>query len=261
MPAVTVNLAVNVDASGAINVFTQPFAGITNELVASLPLPASDLYKGVTDGASLLQFTGVTNAEGPVLDDIVGSYNTTFAGNAAYKSALGGSIHGILNGDLTASSASIPFAAYGPEYRSYTSFGELALAAYSHYIFGHVDATAAIDNDTVFKAKMNGLGASDAKLGEKLAHEIFTAMNPTAVAKQVLGQDASRALSEDNDGPTGSDTGLQNLKFMSGDIVYVAITLKSPTLTVSSGAVPSGLYPGGTLPGAQVTYNVKFTVA
>lgn len=260
MPAVTVNLAVNVDATGEINVFTQPFAGITNELVATVTLPATDLYKTAIDGGSLLQFTGVTNASGPVLDDIVGSYNTAFATNASYKSDLAGHVHSILNGPITASAGSIPFGSYtSAEYRSYTSFGELALAAYSHYIFGHVDATAAIDNDTVFKAKMNGLGASDAKLGEKLAHEIFTNMVPTAVVKQVLGQDATRALLEDNDGPTGTDSGLQNLKFQAGDIVYVAINLKSPTLTVSNGVVPTTL--ASTVAGAQVTYNVKFLIA
>ncbi len=260
MPSVTVNLAVNVDASGTVNIFSQPFAGITNELVASLPLPAGDLYKGVADGQSLLQFKGVTNAEAP-LDTIEGNYNLSYKDNADYKAALAGSIHGILNGDITAQTGSIPFTAYGAEYRGYSSFGELALAAYAHYVFGHVDATAAIDNDTVFINKMNGLGAADAKLGEKLAAEIFANMDPTAVAKQVLGQDITRALSEDNDGSTGADTGLQNLKFQSGDVVYMAITLKTPTLTIANGGLPAGLFPGGALPGAQVKYNLKFTLA
>lgn len=257
---VTVNLNVNIEASGAVNIFSQPFAGIINELVADLPLPASDLYKGTAAGASLLEFTGVTNAEAP-LDDIVGAYNADFKANAGYQSALAGSIHSVVTGALTASATSVPFGAYGAEYRGYSSFGDLALAAYAHYIFGHVDATAAIDNDTVFKSKMNGTGAADAKLGEKLAAEVFASLDPTAVVKQVLGQDATRALSTDNDGPTGTARGVQNLAFKAGDVIYMAITLKQPSLTIANGSLPAGLFPAGQLPNAAVKYNIKITLA
>lgn len=260
MPAVTVNLNVNIEASGAVNIFSQPFAGITNELVADLRLPASDLYKGTAAGASLLEFSGVTNAEAP-LDDIVGAYNAAFKANAAYQAALASSIHSVVTGSLTASAGSIPFGAYGTEYRGYNSFGELALAAYAHYIFGHVDATAAIDNDTVFKGKMNGTGAADAKLGEKLAAEVFTNLDPTAVVKQVLGQDATRTIGQDNDGPTGSASGIQNLIFKADDVIYMAITLKQPSLTIANGGLPAGLFPAGQLPGAAVKYNIKITLA
>ena len=128
MPPVFVNLDVSVDASGAINVFTQAPTAILNMITATAQLSAADFYKGTDAGLSLLQFQGVTNASAP-LDDIVGTVNATFAGSAANKTALAGHLHSILTaGPLTATTAP-PFASYpAGTHRGYSSFGELALA-------------------------------------------------------------------------------------------------------------------------------------
>lgn len=263
MPQVIVNLDVNIDASGSINVFTQAPTVLPNMIAATAQLPAADFYKGPLAGSSLLQFQGVTNSSAP-LDDIVGTYNAVFAGSASNKSDLAGHLHSILTaGALTASAGSIPFGVYptGP-YRNYTSFGELALAAYAHYVFGHVDATAAIDNDTVFISKMNGTATGDGQLGIKLAEEVFTRLaSPTAVVKQVLGQDASRALGVDNDANTPN--GFQNLAFLAGDKVYMSITLEAPTVTIAATApnAAPGLPLNNLFPNTKIKYNVEITLA
>jgi hypothetical protein len=261
MPPVIVNLDVNIDASGSINVFTQAPTALPNMIVATAQLSAADFYKGAAAGSSLLQFQGVTNSSAP-LDDIVGTYNAAFAGSGSNKSDLAGHLHTILTaGALTASAGSNPFGSYpaGP-YRNYTSFGELALAAYAHYVFGHVDATAAIDNDTVFINKMNGTATGEGQLGIKLAEKVFTEVNPTAVVKQVLGQDASRALGVDNDANTPS--GLQNLAFLAGDKVYMSITLDAPTVTIAATApaAATGLPLNNLFPGSKIKYNIEITL-
>ncbi len=258
MPAITVNLNVNVDASGTINVFTENFAGgITNEVVASVPLSAATLYKGGAPNSALLEF----QAPNTNINDIVGSYNETYKTNATYKAALATALHAIVNGGLTASVNTIPFNAFPVDYHSYSNFGQLALGAYAAYIFGHPDATAAIDNDTTFITKMNGTGAGNADLGAALANQVFSAMNPTTVVKQVLGQDVTRALLVDND--QAGVPGIQNLEFREGDTIYMAITLKAPTLTATgTGVVPTAsLFPEGTIPGAEVKYNLKITLS
>ena len=261
MPAVFVNLDVNIDASGSINVFTQAPTAIPNMIIATAQLPAADFYKGPGAGSSLLQFQGVTNSSAP-LDDIVGTYNAAFVGSPTNKTDLAGHLHTILTaGALTATTAQ-PFINYPPgPYRNYTSFGELALAAYAYYVFGHVDATAAIDNDTVFINKMNGTATGEGQLGIKLAEEVFTRLaSPTAVVKQVLGQDASRALGVDNDANTPS--GLQNLAFLPGDKVYMSITLQAPTVTIAATApnAASGLPLNNLFPNTNIKYNIEITL-
>ena len=54
-----------------------------------------------------------------------------------------------------------------------------------------------------------------------------------AIAEQVLGQDASRAMDEDNNEVTVDKK--QALKFIAGDIIYMNIKLQKPDVVVGSG--------------------------
>jgi hypothetical protein len=53
------------------------------------------------------------------------------------------------------------------------------------------------------------------------------------IAEQVLGQDASRAMDEDNNAilPEGK----QALKFIAGDVIYMNIQLQEPEVVTGSG--------------------------
>jgi hypothetical protein len=52
----------------------------------------------------------------------------------------------------------------------------------------------------------------------------------TLIANQVLGQDASRAMDEDNNAI--SPEGKQALKFIAGDVIYMNIQLQKPDVVL-----------------------------
>ncbi len=257
---VIIDLNVNTTATGTLNVFSQAAPTITNKVIASVKINASLLHGA---SASLIEFQG----QG---DGIAARLFTPFAvtepAATTNKTALGSALQtSLTTGNLDASDAN-PFnvtaagvAKYlDANYKNYSSFGELALGAYAHYLFGHVDATAAIDNDTTFIAKMNGTneGAGEANLGAKLAALIFSlnAAQCAAIAKQVVGQDASRAFGVDNDNSTPD--GWQRLIFKSGDKIYVSVTLNGPTISVLDG-VSQQSEPGPGLYTTPIKYMIE----
>jgi hypothetical protein len=230
---VIVDLGVNTNASGTIQVFGQNLATITDKVVASVGISRTLLFADSNNG--IIEFQGVDDA-------IVGRPDSIFtgvsAGTEGRKAALASAIQlSLTTGNLNASTAS-PFTdvRYGviDSYKNYSSFGSLALGSYAHYLFGHADATAAISNDTAFITKMDGVVelSGHAMLGKKLAEAIFTLDNAacTSIAKQVIGQDASRAFGIDNDNQ-GVD-GWQQLAFKQGDKIYVSITLDRPEVAL-----------------------------
>jgi hypothetical protein len=139
-----------------------------------------------------------------------------------------------------------------PEHETVDNFGELALRSYAHYTLGHIDATAAITNDVAFVSAMLNRdstpeGVEDdfataaagtnakANLANLLVKAIVTKNDEAilAIAEQVLGQDASRAMDEDNNELTVDKK--QALKFLAGDIIYMNIKLQKPDVVVGSG--------------------------
>jgi hypothetical protein len=238
---VVIDLNVNTTATGTLNVFSQAQPTITNKVIASVKLNTTLLYS--SSASSLIEFQGQGDA---IAARLLTAFAVTEPAATTNKTALGSALQtSLTTGNLDASDAN-PFnttvatvAKYiDTNYKNYSSFGQLALGSYAHYLFGHVDATAAIDNDTTFVAKMNGTneGASEANLGAKLAALIFS-LNPaqcTAIAKQVIGQDASRAFGVDND--NSAPDGWQRLFFKGGDKIYVSITLNAPTVSVLDAA-------------------------
>jgi hypothetical protein len=189
----------------------------------------------------------------------------------------------VLTGELDAKSAE-PFN-MAPKYgaagaqngnRVMTGFGRFALMAYAHYIMGHVQATAAITNDTDFMQGMLSLNsatltdykyanidnydaaaapwatagtATDANLSVRLVKAILDANTSSSlvstgaansaanIVQQVIGQDASRATDEDNNKYSPENHGL--LRFYPDDVIYVSITLTTPVVNVGLGQLVS----------------------
>lgn len=261
---VVVNLGVSTGATGTVDVFGQTVGTVTNKVVASLPMPYTVLYGG--PGTGLIEFQGRNN-------DIVARTVSEFTQNLDNKPALTTALQLILTAGNLDATAAAPFntpagAPYGAgvlkysdsSYRNYKTIGELGLGLYAHVFFGHVDATAAIDNDTTFITLMNGTDemAGQANLSGKLANLIFALSDAqcTSIAKQVIGQDASRAFSADNDN-AGVDA-WQKLAFKPGDKVYVSITFTRPTVTTSNAAQQRK--PSNLLFISPMTYMIEITL-
>lgn len=223
---VFVNFDVNTDTNGTINVFSQTAPNVNNMVLATTALPKSVLYNGPGNG--LIKFQGVDNNIVAVLD----------SGFTTSETTIRDALHLVIRSALNAMNAA-PYNTLVEGVRKYTdaahyilpSFGALALGSYAHYLFGHVQATAAIDNDTIFIQKMNGIEEGTARIPNGLANQIKT-LNESkslAIAKQVIGQDVSRAINVDNDINTPSTW--QTLEFRTGDSVFFAVVLKTPQVT------------------------------
>ena len=115
-----------------------------------------------------------------------------------------------------------------------------------------VQATAAITNDSAFVTNMNksiipanadamsvetnyAQSATNANLAMALVKALKdqTAANLATIATTVIGQDSGRARAADNSQlPTDSK---QPLSFLAGDVVFVSITVNSPTISSLGG--------------------------
>lgn len=228
---VLVNLNVTQSASGDVSIFSEAAPTITNKVVVARHLSLFEtLYKGGDADMSLFEFQG----QG---DDIVGRLNTTFASGAqtAFTSELSDSLCGANTGLDASEAAVFSIHADGVEdYYNKEHLGELVLAYYAHHLFGHVQATAAIDNDTAIIDRFNktvaqgGAGVPDG-LAEKICS--LTGGAVTAIVKQVLGQDSTRALNVDND--LNSPDAFQNLEWRVGDKIYVTINIQRPNILIA----------------------------
>lgn len=225
MPSnVVVNFGVNVGASGTIDVFgqAQPSYIGCNVLIASLPLPVTDLYN-VSD--ALFKFIGSN-------DSILGARDLSFTTSSNTVSA---DITAILNNSFNCSN-SLPFssAKYNNMYNTQANFGNVAVAYYADKLFGHLAATAAIDNDSSIVTYMTGAGAGTANIGNILTSAMYNMSdsNVTAIVKQVLSQDASRAKAQDND--LQAPTTYQPLQFINGDVIFFSVTIQPPTVTYAN---------------------------
>ncbi len=227
---VVVNFNINANASGTIDVFGQQVTSMTNFLIANVNIPASNFYTG--SNSALLTFQG-SNLDG-IQAQLVSNYAPLTSG------AIMNSINSVIGGSMDCSNAA-PYnaAGYANAYNTQSNFGYVALGAYAHQLFGHVAATAAIDNDSTFVGNMTGntlSNAAHAKIAAILTSNIAALTVPaaTAIAKQVIGQDASRAMTVDNDGVTPVPDP-QPLKWIAGDVIFMTVTLNAPTVTIAGG--------------------------
>lgn len=261
MPAVTVNFNVSIDASGSVEVFGQAKPTITNPIVCSVKLPATDLYTSNSD--ALFQFWEPSSD----LGGISGERFTSWSKEADLRA----DINDVINGSMDASGAN-PVKINGTvsstytsqtEYYTHGSFGRLALSTYAHYLFGHIAATAAISNDQAFIDNMNGntdATASHALLAKRLVDTIkaLTPSQVTDIVKQVIGQDATRAKDEDNNALAPDEK--QSLQFFANDIIYLGITLKEPGVTVSNNETAQLGEPSASAFGSDIAYSLQITL-
>lgn len=290
MPAVTVNLAVEVDANSGVTVFGHAVPTINNAIVAKVNLPASALN-------GLIEFWEPSTSVGDMYSHLdleltggINSYKTTAFG-------LYGGLKSVLAGKFDCKDAT-PFTSdvtdktvRDSSYNDLDGFGKVALAQVAHAVFGHVAATAAITNDVAFVTAMAAETASanwaaikdstQSAAVPNLANALVKALVMkgytkdasnndveftgeddasalTLIVKQVIGQDADRAKGQDNNqiGPSVH----QKLVFAAGDIVYMTINVKYPTVTLSNSLTNlTPAYQSGV--GSNQKFDLKITLS
>jgi hypothetical protein len=298
--SIEVNFNVEVNAEGSIEILSEAAPTVSNVVVADVKLPVDALYDGAAS-KGLIEFW-----EDADVEDIVCQLAKTAETNTdgyevtAKKLVLG--LQNVLKGTLDAkNSASVnapPFADYAnASDTKMVGFGRLALMAYSHYILGHVQATAAITNDVEFIRAMESTDSNgnykhtvgdyvataapyatagttaDANLAARLVQAIVSENSGTSlvsngglssvanIVKQVLGQDANRAVGEDNSKYSPEKHGL--LKFFAGDVIYVNIKLATPTVAFGGGLRRDQRVDATTIEGRYATqnsYTIKITL-
>ena len=302
--SVEVNLNVLIDASGNLDVFNAAKPTVGNVIVAEKTLPVTALYDAANT-VGLLELWEPSDSQGDIKVQLANTNQTSEGGlNLAGKyetssKRLADGFEALLCDKFDCSGAS-PFSGYTTrvEYYKQRDFGRVALATYAHYMFGHVDATAAITNDKAFvegilstngtagddesaggaAARYAGWAASskkssidanpvkdwstassgtDANLALRLVKAIVAkgvdaSGNPTTslvssatagdtaclanIVSQVVGQDASRLMNADNSQRTRDQHIL--LRFYAGDVIYVNIKLKTPTVNIGTSPSP-----------------------
>jgi hypothetical protein len=153
---IAVNFNVEIDASGNINVFNAATPVVTNVIVAEHTLPVTALYDA-SGNTGLLELWEPSDDQGNIKVQLAnvdssasGGLNLTGKYQTSAKDLAAG-LQAILCDTFDCSQAS-PFSNYtsNVEYYKQRDFGRVAIATYAHYLFGHVDATAAITNDKAF---------------------------------------------------------------------------------------------------------------
>ncbi len=306
---VTVNLNVGATAAGAISVFGESAPEPQEVIVAMQPLPLSVFYSangGVDSTTGIDAATGMWRFKEPSTApntrvaevsknelDAPGYSSLTIADGtnplieALHACFTAGSAHPLdtrASEDVGAAVAQ-PFDAdkynaNAEDYRVYPTIGALALALAAHEIFGHVQATAAISNDTDFVEHMDtnsnteflsGLAggvytapedAAGANIASQLAYAIANMSDSDALAivESVIGQDAERAKNSDATVPS-PDT-WKVLEWKENDVVFVQLSLSLPEITSGTGQqfTPISAYAGNGTSGVY-TYNIKMTLS
>lgn len=245
---VTVSLRVVLDLSANVQLFAYPADAATNPIYCAATMAASDL-------SGLFAFLEM----GPSGEGISGEFGSNAAGTGAGSAAAVAADFATAAGtasaaesNLDASAAAI-FRDYAGTYSSYRSLGDVALAWAAHEMFGHPDATAAIDNDDVVISTINGVLAS------KLTAAILALPQEerTALVDSVIGQDSSRGgKGVDNNDPDHP----QPLAMFPGDKIIVRIQFNDFTTTNANNnqKLPSTTYG---LENAAQQYDVVLTLA
>ena len=197
---VEVNFEVLVNGDSAINVFGQQFTSSkTNIVVAEYNLPVTTLYDP-DNNIGLIELweplanpdtiaVGLANATSQQSQTGVTMENAWKV--SANRFARG--LQRILCDNLDCSGAT-PFnlpryksnGVVIAEYTTQTDFGHLALGTLAHYMFGHVNATAAITNDKAFVKNILSLG----KITDSVTTVDSAVVNETAV----IGAEARNAV-------------------------------------------------------------------
>lgn len=238
--SVSVSLRVSVGVSGDVDIFTSGGVTVNNVVACEINVPHTDLYSSATN--AVFEFWEPSGARGDISGAVAGmlsSLNGQGYARLAEPSALHTSLEtdlaSVIAGGMDASGAA-PFSTYkGVEngaYTHYSNFGELALGAHAYYLFGHPAATSAIDNDLALIAHFRDNDSSTkAQVAKKLVAAIKALPDATATAivRQVLSQDPSRASGQDNN-ELPPDVH-QGLLFAAGDVIYLEVKINQPAIT------------------------------
>ncbi len=305
---VTVNFNVSIEGDSNITVFGEAVPQVTNVIDAEVDLPVNALYDGRDAAAmkGLIELWEPSSAPDDIYAQLANTDSSANGGEnltGAYKVTLRQFAKGLqrlLCGAFDCSAAA-PFSeskySGSLEYTTQRDFGRVALGCFAHFMFGHVDATSAISNDTQFVKSMLSITSNAAAISEEptgpadryaaydaailteiagefsawtntagsaldanLARRLVAAVvnkgldaqgNPVVshvsdgsadsianIVKQVVGQDATRLMDEDNAERTKNVHRL--LRFYPGDVIYMNIILNKPTVTVGTGQTVAG---------------------
>ena len=237
---VIISLKINVDVSGNVDLFTSTGELLTNVVDCGTPLSLTSLFDRDSSSSAFVFYEPSGNPA-----DISGSVNAACFYEPSVGVAHVGTTHNlyptfvsemadVINGVMDASNAA-PFEQYPnvPKCQVFDNFGELTLALYAHYIFGHAAATAAIDNDEELVAYINSNNSSRsggaAQIATLLGRALASMSRETAssIVGQVVAQDPSRARGVGNNQDEN-----QTLLFAENDVIYVSITVQKPSITV-----------------------------
>lgn len=239
---VKVDLLASIDVDGNVQVFNTTGTTISDVVVCPNPIPASALYtpaSGSDAAKSILEFVEHSTERGTIVGSVSGPAARAgkigkLNGISTLKSSLASGIQTAVcvegASPLDATEAQPFKSTYSADnHLKYSTFGELVLAVYAHYLFGHVAATAAIQNDQALVDYINS--STGAEIGANLAQAIedLTDAQATQIVEQVISQDPNRALGQDNNAPA-PDTH-QALEFLPGDVIYLTIKVAAPSVS------------------------------
>jgi hypothetical protein len=300
---VEIDFNVSIDADSKVILFGDAAPSMSNVIVAETKLPVAALYNAATS-KGLIEIWEPSDALGKIRCQLAndggdgeGAPDLSGAYQVAAK-ALASGLQTVLNGKFDCSGATPYKNNYTDiEYYKQDNFGRVALGAFAHYLFGHVDATAAITNDETFVANMlathdiSGVNVENWTFTHSMTHanlalrlvekviakgkegevidgtivpsDVSGADTSTAslahIVKQVIGQDSSRANEVD-----GSQRTLDKhllLRFYANDVIYMKIALEPPTVEVSGAPTLTANAPSNSLvTKSQVTYVLKITL-
>jgi hypothetical protein len=183
-----VNFEVTIEGDSSLEIFGMAAPSVANVLVAEgMDLPVNALYDGRVPNAKkgLIEYWEPAANPDQIHVKLASTTNAIPAGEAAnpnklslypdlaaatngYKATLKQLAKGLQRvlchkfnavGVATAKAAPFSDAKYAgkEEYTTQRDFGRVALACFAHYMFGHVDATAAITNEVAFVKSMLSL--------------------------------------------------------------------------------------------------------
>jgi hypothetical protein len=261
---VSVNLHVTLDAAAKVMVFGESPEISGNLVVSDAGLAADDLWK-MDSSECLIQFWEPKDAPNTFLaqftvDKDGSEVAGTFGREHAFR--LLNDLHYALTAGGLDASAAMPFMPYASLYHAYHHFdgvGQMALAYAAKKLFGHPAAVSAITNDQVIIDTMNSnvdspltgltgkiavatqnklVGNTDtagsAVLALRLVQTLLfgggvsgAADRALMIARSVIGQDADRAMNQDNNAPLPDMK--QPLRFYPGDQIYFTINFKGFT--------------------------------
>jgi hypothetical protein len=336
--SVEVNFQVEIIGDSTISILGDEFQPPSNVIVAEKTLPVEALYDSVNK-IGLIEVWEPSSDPDNIYVQLANTDSSAQGGEnllGAYKIALktfAKELEKILCDRfdcVNATPYNEPKYAGIPEYTVQRDFGRVALGVFAHYLFGHVDATSAITNDTEFIMNMLSLDKSTtAKYNlSKLATEDETSTGPSArynayssthlseietvdirnwsnsaglnfdanlakrltaalvgkglnidgtekvsyvvnnlsendkkkelshIVKQVIGQDATRLMDEDNSERRKNIRRL--LRFYPNDVIYMNIKLNTPNIIVQNGQQITATALEANY--SQINYTLKITL-